>query len=375
MLCCLFFPDYAALAARLARRTQAEVAIVAHGRVTARTPGLRAAGLAVGERVDRLRALFPEAVIEERRPIIEQTVWDDVLDHCNAYSPFVESIRQGIVLFDHGQPHIVQQLAESFGVRSAMAETRTSAVLAAIQTQEGSCRITRLEDLSSFAMAWPVHLLADLGVDSAIIERLELFGLTSLGHIRMLTERHLCAQFGRDGAQLHKMVQSLTDRAPIARYVPPPIIDEAFHFDDPQREPGPILAAVLHCVDRAVERLQNRRCCQMDVRSINRMSGTVVRASRILKSPLQTQRELRNIATILLRDIVGPTTHATAVAVTLRVLLPPEGEQLALFAARPDITAVAGSVLRRFPDGVQRINVVASDAYLAEDAFTVERWA
>lgn len=374
MLCCLFFPDYAALAARLARRTQAEVAIVAHGRVTARTPGLRAGGLAVGERVDRFRALFPEALVEERRPIVEQTVWDEVLDYCNAYSPFVESVRQGIVLFDHDQPHTVQQIAEYFGVRSAMAETRTSAVIAALQAQEGTCRITRLEDLSSFAMAWPVRLLADLGIDGTIIERLELFGLSSLGHIRMLTERHLSAQFGRDGTHLHRMVQSLTDRTPIARYVPPAIIDEAFHFDDPQREPGPILAAVLHCVKRAVERLQDRRCCQMDVRSINRMSGTVVRASRILKTPLHTERELQNIATILLRDVVGPTTHATAVAVTLRVLLPQEVEQLALFAARPDIAAVAGSVLRRFPDGVQRINVVASDAYLAEDAFTIERW-
>jgi hypothetical protein len=309
-----------------------------------------------------LQTLFPDALIDEQRPVLEQTIWDDVLDRCHTYSSFVESVLQGIVLFELDSSHCVQQLAEAYGVRSAMADTRTTAVLAAIQASEGSCRITRLEDLSSFAMAWPVRLLAEIGIDAAVIDRLELFGLSSLGHLRMLSEGYLSAQFGSDGTDIHRIVLSLTDRSPVRRYEPAPIIEEVYHFDDPQREPGSILAAVLHCADRAAARLEGHRCSQIDVRSMNRMTGTTIRASQILKTAPLSSSAIQTIATNLLRDVVGQTTLATSVSITLRIFLPPVAEQSILFAAQPDVSAVAGSVLRGFSDRLGSITVVTPDA-------------
>lgn len=362
------------MAARHAMHATADVLVAVRDRVVARTPALREAGIAVGDSIDRAMALAPQAVVVERRPAIEQAVWDDVLERCFMITPYLQSVRTGMFLASFDDRRAFQRILDDLHGQGGVAETRTAALLAAARARPGRMLDVAMDDLARFLAAWPVELLAELDVETSTIERMQLFGLASVGSLRMLTRRQLHAQFGDDGLRVHDLLSSLSVREPIPLYQPPPMIEEDVYFEDPQREPGVVETHLLLALEKAHARLGRQRCNVVEVRSRDRSQAVVIRAQRILKRPAETLSELRTTATILLRDIIGPQRYCSSIGIALKGLQAPRTDQLALFAPRPTADDVARAVLRRYPDGLSRVRVVAQGAYLPEEAFVTERW-
>lgn len=374
MILCCIVADYPAMAARHAMHASANVIVVVRDRVAARTPALRDIGIPLGESIDRARAMAPDAVVVERRPALEQAVWDEVLDRCFMITPYLQSLRPGMFMASFDDRRAFQHILDDVQGQGGVAETRTAALLGAVRARPGRMLDVPMDDLARFLAAWPVELLAELDVETSTIERMQLFGLGSIGSLRMLTRRQLHAQFGDDGLRVHDLLSTLSVRDVVPLYEPPPVIEEDVHFEDPQREPGVVETHLLLALDRAYARLGRLRCNVVEVRSRDRSQAVVIRAQRILRRPAETLSELRTTATILLRDIIGPQRYCSSIGIALKGLQPARVDQLALFAPRPSADDVARAVLRRYPDGVSRIRVVAPDAYLPEQAFVTERW-
>lgn len=373
ILCCLF-PEFPAVAAWHAMHAQAEVLVVARGRVIARSPGLRTAGIDLGEHEERARALVPSAVIIERHPAVEYAVWEDILGRCAERTPYLQSLRPGLLMADVRTYDMFHQLLMDTGGQGGVASTRTMALLGAMRSGRGRIVAVSQDDISRFLAVWPVELLRELDITQETIDRMKLFGLTTMAMLRMLTRRHLEAQFGMDGLRIHDLLATISTQVPVPLYTPPPVIEEDIHFENPQREPAVIEPHMLLVLAKSYERLGRMRCTMLEVRARDRLQGIVIRAQRILKRPAETCSELQTTAIILLRDIIGPQRYCSSIGIALKGIVPPQADQLSLFEATTSADDVARAVLRRYPDGVVRARVVAADAYLPEHRFVTERW-
>jgi hypothetical protein len=248
------------------------------------------------------------------------------------------------------------------------------ALLGALRAASRSIIHVEADDIARFLAGWPVELLRELDIEGETIDKMKLFGMTTLGMLRMLTRRHLEAQFGDDGLRVHDVLTTISTHVPVPHYTPPPAVEEDLHFDHPQREPGVIEPHLFLVVRNAYERLGRMRATMIEVRIRDRSKGLVIRTQRILKRPADTVSELNTAASILLRTLLGPERYCASVGVTLKGLQPPRVDQLSMFTPAPSADDVARAVMRRYPDGVSRARVIARDAYLPEQRFVTERW-
>lgn len=371
---CLFFPEYPALAVRMALRSDVAVMVAARHRIVARTPELRDAGLALGESLDRARAMFPDAHVAERHPAREQAVWDDVCSTAYRWTPQVQSERHGILYLGDGAAERPAAAVASWDIQGGAAETHTLALLAAIRAGTGTLQTVSLAAAAAFLATWPVDALGHLGFGNDLVERCRLFGLRTLNHVRMLTRRHLHAQFGDEGLALHALMASLTEQRVVTTYHPPPTIEMMTHFDHPQREPAVLEPHLLACLQQAWEALAGRRCSSVGIRACDRSRGETVQIGRLLKQPSDQRSELQTVVRTLLRDLMGPDRRWSSMGVVLKGLVSPAEEQLLMFQRRPTADDVAVAVRRRYPDAMLRAKAAVDAPYLAEDGVTLERW-
>lgn len=374
MILCVLLPEFPAVAARYATHPHAEVMVVSRDRVIARSAGLRTAELTIGTPVARARALAPHAAVIERQPAVEQAVWQNLLTRCYELTPYLQSLRPGLVMADVRSSAGFRQLLHDVHGQGGTASTRTMALLGAFRAAPRTILDVATDDIARFLAAWPVDLLRELDIEGETIDKMKLFGMTTLGMLRMLTRRHLEAQFGNDGLRVHDVLATISTHVAVPMYTPPPTIDEDMHFDYPQREPGVIEPHMLLLLRTAYERLGRLRATTIEVRIRDRSKGLVIRTQRILKRPAETLSELNTAASTLLRTLLGPERYCASIGVTLKGLMPPRVDQLAMFAPAPTADDVASAVLRRYPDGVSRARVIADDAYLPEQRFVTERW-
>jgi len=373
-ICCLHFPHYPALAARMALNTQHMVIVEANGRVVATTPDARDHGIAVGMSVERARALVSDAVITERDHARELAVWETVMDMLYCGTPLLTSPRMGEAYCAVDNRECIASVLEHTLAQAGIARTRTLALLAAVRSRPSTMTYVHDDDEARFLAEWPVALLRELQVDDDTVERLELFGLATLAHLRHLTERHLHVQFGDEGRRLHALLKQLPVRTDLPFYTPPPSIDVVQHFDDAQREPSILEPLLLLMADQATQLLQGRRTSVIEVRAMNSADVVVQRATRILKEPTTSASSIRTVGTIVLQSMMSAHQWWHGIQLVLKGLVAPLVEQTSIFPQRASLNDVAMHVYRRFPHSVLRIDRHTPDAYLPEHTFALTHW-
>lgn len=373
-ICCLSFPHYPALAARFALRTQRMVIVASNGRVVAATPDARAVGVEAGMSAVRAHALVGEAVITERDLSREQAVWEMVMDMLYDSTPLLTSPRMGEAYCAVDNRDRLATILEQTLAQAGIARTRTLALLAAIRSRPGTMTYVDDDDASRFLASWPVRDLEALQFDAAMIDRLELFGLATLAHVRHLTERHLHVQFGAEGRTLHTLLKNVSVRTDLPLYLPPPSIDVVQHFDEAQREPSVLEPLLLLMADQAALQLQDRRASVIEVRAMNNADVVVRSAHRILKQPTTSASSIRTVAMILVRQLMAAHQWWYGVGLRLKGLCAPLVEQTSMFRQRPSLPEVALLVSRRYPHSVLRVERHTPDAYLPEQTFALTTW-
>jgi hypothetical protein len=230
------------------------------------------------------------------------------------------------------------------------------------------------DDISEFLATWPTVLLRDVGVSDDTVERLTLFGFTTLAPLRTLTRHHLQVQFGVDGLRIHDLLRSISVREPLALYQPPPVVRAEQRVDPPEREPGPLLDLLPLLVMSVQEALQHRRASMLTVSMQDEAGRIMARASRILRTATDDHTHLQSVATTLLRSLLRADRRCAMLVVECSGLLPPRVEQTTLFAPKRSADDVAALVVRRFPRGLVRARVTDPFTLAPERAVTVSEW-
>ena len=342
--------------------------VIASGRVVAASVGARDDGVEIGMTRARVQTVCPEAMVRPRDAALEVAAWQRVEQRLNQATPYVETIEPGWAFV---RPHDASRLAAAvrdLDARAALAPSRIVAQLATGKALDGELLQIQSQHVDTFLRRLSVHALAPEVVPGEVTERLELFGYTTVRAVRQLSRRHLTAQFGEMGAQLHAALHD--DDPPVSAYVPPPSINQAYDFEHDQREPGAVEQRVQQLVEQCAEKLDGRTTQRIQVQAEDRRAPTATSA-RTLRAPTGDRAELTGIATTLLHQLLRPDMRLTRVSVELSALATPTGEQGHLFAHRPGVQKAIRAVEQQHPGVLQRATTHAA-AIFDEDRFSFQ---
>ena len=375
---CLFiagFPAWAAAYHEPALRGK-PVLIYRSGRVIATSPEAAQAGVQPGWMLTRAQAQVPEAIALPHHAALTSLAWDEVLAALYQLTPYLESIRPGLVLADIKPESAIMPLAQQWQVRAGAASDRTTAELAAFTASIGTLNTIAPGNSFDFLKLVQTKHLKRVGVSDATIERLGWFGWHTVGHLRALTLRQLNAQFA-EGELLYRYAQA-EDVRPVCHYVLPPTAHAKYDFEEPAREPYEREPVLKYLVEQAHSQL-NGRTTQMVTVSVETPASRL-HNRRILWEATASLHSLHLAARQTLASLLEPNSSGSPSCRTefciarleLRLggLEHPVPVQHHLFApSRPSITPVLRSLEARFPGCLQRIVTVDQHAYLPEAGY------
>ena len=370
----LYISDFAAWAFLRRERSNLPLIVVAGGRVTAASPALRRIGVEAGMTAERVQALVPEVVVRLRDSSFEQAAWEEVLQTVNRYTPFLESTEPGIAFFQ--PPDLIEDtraMARALEVRIGIGPHRSTALLAALKPASGTVLLVERRHVASFLEQYPIGELRALKFEETFLERMELFGYTTLSKAGTLRRRHLAAQFGEEGLRLHTLLHPEVPEKPVPLYRPSPAITTCYDFEDPVSEPGDLLPALEYLVERSGNRLGEQRCQRIKIDLQCAAPANNRFSCRILPEPLHAPHRIMHTARTLLFDILKPSMQVEVLTLELSALRRPGVEQGSLFARRPALNRAVESVHRRFPGVVKRA-VLHDDAIFPEEKAGLEEW-
>ena len=261
--------------------------------------------------------------------------------------------------------------------RVGLAHTRTMALLASLAAKPGGIVTVDNDDIPLFLDELPVSALTELTeleLDSSFVQRLNLFGLGTVGRIRRLTRTQLHAQFGEQGVKVHQLLHSLTDRTPLPLYVPAPDVKITVQSYEPSREPGTLEAMLQEALAQAMVQLGNQRCGRVEIALLDSADNTTGCISRVLRAATTDPRHLLAQTTIMLHTLLPNVADVSALQLRLLSLSLTPPTQTLLFKQRPSSSDVNASVARRFPQAVKRVTVIDSRAYLPDRFATIDVW-
>lgn len=403
---CLFCPHFPALAARYALRV-AEVVVQRKGKVLALTPGVSGIGVEIGMSVERAARLLEGVRIVERDAAREVAVWDAIMDRLFDVTPLLVSARPGEAYCEANNSSdnrsALKALLQELQAQGGIAQTRTLAKLAAVYATPGKTTFVEQKNIPRFLAAWKVENLLELDYPLELVEKLKLFGLSTLTHLQHLTRRHLHVQFGDDGLRLHDTIKQIPVRSTLPLYNPAPMVVQRLTFDSRQREPGILEAMLNEVMIKVLDELQHQRASTIEVGMLDRDGFVACRLARILKPPPKTfpyeggsytsdpfavastsgapskrgnnqHSTLCTGASIMLREMMSPHRWCHGIEVKLKGLSPPPTEQLPLFEKRASIDTVGRTIARRYPNALVRVDRIIHDAYLPEEAVRLVRY-
>jgi len=346
-----------------------QIVVFDSGHVVAASPGARGDGVEIGMTRARVGTVCPSATMRLRDPSLEAAAWQRVERRLNRATPYVETVTPGRAFV---RPHDISRLAKAvddLGAQAALAPSRTVAQLAAGKALDGELLQIRPGHVDTFLRRLSVRALAPDFAPEEVAERLELFGYENVEATRQLSRRHLTAQFGDTGAQLHHALHSKD--APVSAYVPPPSIYRAHDFEHDQREPGTVKKRLQDLVKQATDALGARTAQRLLVEVDDRRTSRAVSA-RTLRAPTSNPSALSGIATTLLHGLLHPAMRLMRVRVELSALATPSGQQGQLFVRRPGVRKAIRAVEQQYPGALQRA-VTTAAAIFDEDRFHLER--
>ena len=116
-----------------------------------------------------------------------------------------------------------------------------------------------------FLATWPVSVLAgpveaSYGDGAALVDLLARLGLRTLGDYAALPESAVAARFGPPGLLAHRLARGEPGHEPLAREVPPELV-ETMELDPPATRVDEVAFAAKALADRLLGRLDAMGCC------------------------------------------------------------------------------------------------------------------
>jgi protein ImuB len=328
-LACLHVPLFP-LAARL--RSEPELAgealvlLAGNGtaaRVLAASRRARRAGIRRGMSLPQARALLPRVVARGRDAICENAAQQHLLEIAEALSPRVESAEEGTVYLDldglerHWSDEralgvaLVQAARRAgLGARAGIAGCKLAARVAA--DQESSPTIVAAGDEARFLAPLP---LSRLLVETRILERLERWGIRSIGQFAGLPKNEIASRFGAAGQILHRQARGL-DPHPLVPHKPPPTFDEGMDIEWPLTTLEPFLFVARAALERLCGRMTRcgLGCLRLETSLRLEPDGTHERGVEL---PTPT-RDVKTLLTLVRLDLEAHPPGAPVIGFTLR---------------------------------------------------------
>jgi hypothetical protein len=295
-------------------------------------------------------------------PAISPASWDAVVDVVHSSTPL-------LLVRDHGILHAgtdnideIRTNVRRWSARAAMAPDRTSSMLCAFEAVPG-----RL-DAHASAEHVSINVLRDvpeLQIDEIVLERLRLFGLSSIGTLRGLSERHLRAQFGDLGVRLYRLLHTTSTTLPL--FQPPDEIQVRVAFVDATCEPGPIYEARQQACTEIITQLSGREAWRVDVGVLDRSGEISARRGRIMRVAIATLRHLETHVDALIRQLLTSARRWWGLRIRLTSLRLPIGEQIALFDQSNSLQDLRVSLVPKYGSVIKEIRIHNPWSIIPED--------
>ncbi len=369
---CFYLREFPAWVREQIAPSQPVVGVFSKDRIISCSPALRAAGLTIGENIERAKVLFPRATFHERDPQLEQTMWEDVLAMLHGATPNILPIKPGWALFRPWDHEALGYFTRSLRATVGIASRRLTAMIAALQGERGDVVVVP-DDLSEpFLDAASVHHLIELDFEPELIDRLEDFGLKTFGKLRRLTRRHLHAQFGSLGVTLFELLHPTGDDSSIPLFQPPPTVTVSYSFDPPALEPGEIEPVLKLLIQQGVDGLGGLQAQRLTLRLRGSGPEGLRIGSRVLKAPTAKPYRLYTNANIILRSKLRKDSPVEMLTLELGGLVEPEAIQTNLFFNAPDLYDAVRAIHRRYPGILLRAVITDPHAYIPEEGIRYE---
>lgn len=368
---CLWIPDFAAWAAQQSEpKLQGKPVLVHQGRhIVAASTEARLAGAETGWTLHRAQAQLPDAVYWPLHGPTVNAVWSETIAALLEFTPYIESLKPGLLLMDVRPPGRVLLLVRQWQAQCGVADDRATAELAAFTAAPGTMRVVRSGQSAAFLRRVPLSILTCAGLRTDSLQRLAWFGWQNVGDLAHLTKRQLTAQF--DQAPLLFRYAQAADTRPLSFYRQSPVISTYFNFETPVREPYEWLPVLRLLIEQAHAALQGQGAQTIGVQ-VATDSG-MQRGYRMLPCLTTESRPFNEVAQHILTGMMRTSAPMLSLRVQLGALraLPPT--QTRLFGReRPSIGVAVRAVEERFPGALCRIVMLDKNAYLPEAAFRLE---
>lgn len=300
MLASFYIADFPAWVRSQLAPGEPYIAVHADGRIIARTHDLRVDGLQIGETLERAQSLFPHGSYYKHEPSLDGAIWEDVLYLIADTAPQLDPMVPGWAIATPWDEAAFLELGRTLGARIGIAPRRYIARMAAQQAEPGGMRRVDPGTERAFLDKATVRHLRELGVELDLIERLELFGLYTVGRVTRLERRHLQAQFGDAGEVLYHLLHPEGDEPEVPMFVPPPSVSASFDYDMAVSEPADLVPVLRMLVTQTVEQIPALRAQLLTLRLHGEGEDGVRLTRRVLKAPTARPDHIRVIAERLL---------------------------------------------------------------------------
>ncbi len=346
-------------------RGRAVIAVDA-GRVRGANTLARRAGVRIGDALSRARGLCEAGVCRTLEPGALEGASDEALRQLNALTPWLERTASNTIYASGLSLEDAARVATDLGVRVGISTSRGAALLAALAAREDSVRFE--PDQGVFLDTVPLRVLRGAGISPDTLERLGLFGIATLGELRVrITRAQLERQFTVDSARLWSLAHG-DDLHPVPVYTPPKCVTARLELESSALEPSELHPALEQLVGEAIvnlgRHLAGALTLQLETEGGRRSSRVHLRdftcdAKTLLRSAKRALLEAQGGHGVLTLEIV------------LGDLSKPVPRQDSLFAIleRPGVREAVQRVHRRFPARLGRLRITNPRAYLPERRF------
>ena len=351
--------------------TSQEVLIVAAGEVVCMTPALHAAGVRPGFRQERALALAPGAVVRSAAGVPQALLWEEVLGECNRLTPWLEGEPMGRLTARLSRTEL-NQLCRSLQCRGGQGQDRSTAYLAALGARPGEPICVPAGAEEAFRRSLPLAVLGRAGVSRDTLQRLLWLGFANVGSLLGLSRSQLRARLVE--GELLYCLSRWEDRSPVRLYTPPPELEAHWAEEQELGEPHQFEPVLGHLLEGLCARLAPRLAAYVTVEL------GAARSRRYLQKPSGQRGPLWNAALRAGHEAAAACREApTELVVRLGGLRTPPERQGLLFA--PDRRTLRPAGLQkaltrleaRHPGRMFRVRWLDPDAYLPEEAWTLER--
>jgi nucleotidyltransferase/DNA polymerase involved in DNA repair len=254
-------------------------------------------------------------------------------------------------------------LAVELDARGGMAPVLGWAMLAAAAVSQAQAAEVSAAQVPPFLARTPVRLLRAVGFSEYLVDTLALLGLDTLQRCRDLTRRQLEARFGPEGKRLFHFLHPVgAELIPVYR---PTSLTAAEAWDEPAREPAPLLPYLSRALDRLLAELGHRGCESISLELTGR-GGRAPSRTALLKAPTRDRGLLLRRFEELLLAMLGGGLEVGQLRMTLRGITAPAIRQQDFFKRHLDLGRLRQTE-RRFPGKLLRVRPAAAPSLFPEE--------